>query len=76
MISTISRLTCFTIEYIVQGHRFNIFEDIGCYPFTYNTAASFPLVFCWPIVIGLVSAVYGCKLCSAIIASAPYSLLL
>src|SRR6202011_4192543 len=50
------------IEYIVQGHRFNIFEDIGCYPFTYNTPASFPLVYCWPVVIQLVSAAYGCKL--------------
>ncbi|KAF8877428.1 hypothetical protein BD779DRAFT_1475219 [Infundibulicybe gibba] len=25
------------IEHIPQGHRFNILEDVGCYPFTYNT---------------------------------------
>jgi pheromone a factor receptor len=47
-------------EYIVQGHRFNIFEEIGCYPMTYNTPASFPLVYCWPVVIGLISAGYCC----------------
>jgi len=46
------------LQYIVQGHRFNIYEEIGCYPMTYNTPASFPLVFCWPVIIGLVSAVY------------------
>lgn len=46
------------LQYIVQGHRFNIFEDIGCYFFTYNTPVSFPLVYCWPVVIELVSAVY------------------
>ncbi|KAF5385739.1 hypothetical protein D9757_005478 [Collybiopsis confluens] len=25
------------LQYIDQGHRFNLFEDIGCFPFTYNT---------------------------------------
>jgi len=55
------RFTCFIAEYVVQGHRFNIFEDIGCYPVTYNTPVSFLLVYCWPVVIGLVSAVYCCK---------------
>lgn len=47
-----------SIEYIVQGHRFNIFEDVGCYPMTYNTPVAYPLVFCWPVAIGVVSAVY------------------
>lgn len=28
---------------------------------TYNTPVSYPVVYCWPIVIGLVSAVYCCK---------------
>ncbi|KAF8963270.1 pheromone B alpha 1 receptor [Flammula alnicola] len=47
------------LQYIPQGHRFNIFEDVGCYPFTYNTWVAFPLVYCPPVVIGLVSAVYA-----------------
>ncbi|KAI6002477.1 STE3-domain-containing protein [Pisolithus orientalis] len=41
-----------------KGHRFNIFEEIGCYPTTYNTPPAYALVFCWPVAIGLVSAVY------------------
>ncbi|KAJ2926475.1 hypothetical protein H1R20_g10616, partial [Candolleomyces eurysporus] len=46
------------LQYIVQGHRFNIFEDIGCFPFTYNTPIAFVLVHCQPVLIGLISAVY------------------
>lgn len=47
------------LQYIVQGHRFNIFEDVGCYPFTYNTWPAYVLVFCPPVIIGVVSAVYA-----------------
>ncbi|KAH6890859.1 pheromone receptor, partial [Coprinopsis sp. MPI-PUGE-AT-0042] len=46
------------LQYIVQGHRYDIFEDIGCYPTTVNTPPAYPLVFLWPTVVGLVSAVY------------------
>ncbi|KIK94946.1 hypothetical protein PAXRUDRAFT_141805 [Paxillus rubicundulus Ve08.2h10] len=46
------------LHYIVQGHRFNIFQEVGCYPFTWNTPPAYALVFCWPIAIGLVSAYY------------------
>lgn len=46
------------LQYVVQGHRFNIYEDIGCFPMTYNTPVAYPLVYCWPVAIGLVSAVY------------------
>jgi len=46
------------LQYIVQGHRFNIYENIGCYPFTYNVWPTYILVGAWPIAIGLVSAVY------------------
>ncbi|KAI6011502.1 pheromone A receptor-domain-containing protein [Pisolithus marmoratus] len=46
------------LHYIVQGHRFNILEEIGCYPATYNTPPAYALVWCWPVAIGVVSAVY------------------
>lgn len=46
------------LQYIVQGHRFNIFEDIGCYPFTYNVTLAYPLVFVWPLIISVISAAY------------------
>ncbi|KAJ7585807.1 pheromone A receptor-domain-containing protein [Mycena floridula] len=46
------------LQYTVAGHRFDIYEDFGCYPATYNTPVAYPVVIIWPIVIGLVSAVY------------------
>jgi Pheromone A receptor len=56
---TVNRHTLFTYaEYIVQGHRFNIYEEIGCFPATYDTPVAYPLVYCWPIAIGLISAIY------------------
>lgn len=47
---------------MVTGHRFDIYEDIGCYPVTVNVWLNYPLVACWPIVIGLISATYAGKL--------------
>lgn len=44
---------------IVQGHRFNIAEDIGCLPAIYVTPLTFPLVFMWPVLLGLVSFFYA-----------------
>lgn len=47
------------LEYIVAGHRFNIFEDYGCRAATWNTPLAFVLVFSWPLIIALISACYG-----------------
>ncbi|KAF8550488.1 pheromone receptor [Imleria badia] len=47
------------LQYVVQSHRFTIFEQIGCYPFTINTLAAYFLVYMWPLVIGLMSLVYA-----------------
>ncbi|EKM79051.1 STE3-type pheromone receptor [Agaricus bisporus var. burnettii JB137-S8] len=47
------------LQICASGHRFNIFEEVGCYPYTYNTWVALLLVSAPPIVIGLVSAVYG-----------------
>jgi pheromone a factor receptor len=43
---------------ILQGHRYNIFEDIGCLGETYETAPAVVLFHLSPILIGAVSAVY------------------
>jgi pheromone a factor receptor len=51
-------LIAILFQYTVEGHRFNVFEDIGCMPFTYNVWPSFILVTSVPICIGLVSLVY------------------
>lgn len=47
------------LEYIVAGHRFNIYEDYGCGPATWNTHLAYVLVHAWPLIIGLISACYG-----------------
>ncbi|KAK0460305.1 pheromone A receptor-domain-containing protein [Armillaria novae-zelandiae] len=46
------------LQYVVQGHRYNIFEDVGCYPALYNTPLLYALNFMWPIILGLTSTVY------------------
>ncbi|KDR75399.1 hypothetical protein GALMADRAFT_69383 [Galerina marginata CBS 339.88] len=47
------------LHYIVQGHRYDIFEDVGCYPFTYNTPPAYFLVYMVPLPIGLLSGTYS-----------------
>ncbi|KAK7680870.1 hypothetical protein QCA50_016180 [Cerrena zonata] len=49
---------CMALAYIVQGHRYDIFEDLGCRPAIFNTVPAYFLVSMWPIVIGSISAVY------------------
>ncbi|KLO16520.1 STE3-domain-containing protein [Schizopora paradoxa] len=46
------------LAYVVNGHRFDIYEGLGCYPAIYNVWLSYVLVSGWPIAIGLVSACY------------------
>ncbi|KNZ77956.1 Pheromone B alpha 3 receptor [Termitomyces sp. J132] len=46
------------LQYVVQGHRFNIYENIGCYPVIYNTFLAYFLSGMWPIVIGIISGTY------------------
>jgi pheromone a factor receptor len=50
------------ISYIPQGHRFDIFQEIGCYPTIYDTPVAYALVLTWPVVIGLGSMVYSSTL--------------
>ncbi|TFK75317.1 STE3-like pheromone receptor [Pluteus cervinus] len=47
------------LQYVVQGHRFDIFEDLGCRTFIYNTPLAYPLVFVPPVVLGMISAVFS-----------------
>lgn len=46
------------VQYIPQGHRFDILEDVGCTPWTYSTPIAFVLVYTWPLLISCVSFVY------------------
>ncbi|KIK78557.1 hypothetical protein PAXRUDRAFT_834510 [Paxillus rubicundulus Ve08.2h10] len=58
LICVLLPLVFIALQYVVQGHRFDIYEDVGCYPFIYNTIVAFFLNESWPILIGLVSTVY------------------
>ncbi|KAG9045218.1 a-factor receptor [Tulasnella sp. UAMH 9824] len=44
---------------MVQGHRFDIIENVGCWPSIYVTPVTIPMVFLPPILINLVSMVYA-----------------
>ncbi|TFK48646.1 STE3-domain-containing protein [Heliocybe sulcata] len=47
------------LAYVVQGHRFDIYENIGCYPFIWNTWVAYPLQKTWPLALSMVSAFYA-----------------
>ncbi|KAJ7643057.1 pheromone receptor [Mycena polygramma] len=46
------------LQFIVQGHRYDILENVGCYPTTYNVVPAYPLSYLWPNIINLISAGY------------------
>lgn len=48
-------------DVVVQPHRFDILEDIGCYPAVYNTLPAYFLYFMWPALLGAISLVYSCE---------------
>ncbi|KAI0283496.1 GPCR fungal pheromone mating factor [Russula brevipes] len=50
-----------TAQYVVSGHRYDIFEDVGPYPVTVNMPPAYFLVWAWPAAIGAVSAIYGVR---------------
>lgn len=50
-----------TLHYIVQGHRFNILEDVGCYPYTYPSIPTFFILYAPTLTMGLVSAYYAIR---------------
>ncbi|KAJ3776341.1 pheromone receptor [Lentinula raphanica] len=52
-------LLVMALHFIVQPRRFDIFEEIGCQPATFNTVAAYILYSMWPVLIGLCSCVYS-----------------
>ncbi|KAG8687519.1 a-factor receptor [Ceratobasidium sp. 423] len=46
------------LHYIVQPTRYNIIENIGCWPNIYNSLLAIPMVFMWPIIISCASFIY------------------
>ncbi|KAI3600347.1 pheromone receptor [Moniliophthora roreri] len=52
-----ARDTC--IDLIVQPYRFQIVEDVGCYPSTYKSPLAYALYYMWSIAMGSVALFYG-----------------
>lgn len=48
-------------DLIVQGHRFDLVEDVGCSLSTYWSWASIFLFYVPPLFLGLVTTIYGCE---------------
>ncbi|EGO00676.1 hypothetical protein SERLA73DRAFT_105041 [Serpula lacrymans var. lacrymans S7.3] len=48
-----------SLQYIVEFHDFEIYEDVGCYPAVLATAPAIPIFLIWPAVFGLVTAIYA-----------------
>ncbi|KAJ7156352.1 fungal pheromone STE3G-protein-coupled receptor, partial [Mycena filopes] len=49
------------LQYIVQSHRFDIYEQVGCFPALSNTIPVYFLTMIWPPLISVVSAVYSLR---------------
>ncbi|KAL1671814.1 mating pheromone receptor Bbr2 [Schizophyllum commune] len=47
------------LHVIVQPHRFDILEDVGCYAAIYITLPAYFLFFMWPLVLGAFSFVFS-----------------
>ena len=50
----------FPSDVVVQGHRGDIIEGLGCVPTTYNVTLAYPLFYIWPPIISLIAVIYGC----------------
>ncbi|THH28485.1 hypothetical protein EUX98_g5709 [Antrodiella citrinella] len=49
------------IYWFLQGHRFDLYEDFGCYVTAPQTWLYIVLYSIWPIIIGLISAYYSIR---------------
>lgn len=47
------------LHYIVQGHRFDILETMGCRPTYYNSIPSLFIITIPPLLIGLANLIFG-----------------
>nr|AAP57492.2 putative transmembrane pheromone receptor [Coprinellus disseminatus] len=47
------------LHYVVQGHRFDVLGQVGCYPVVHNSLPAYFLYFMWPLVFGVISFVYS-----------------
>ncbi|KAJ7278694.1 pheromone A receptor-domain-containing protein [Mycena rebaudengoi] len=57
-------------------HRYDIIENVGCYPTTYNVVPAYPLSYLLPNIFGLVSATYALLTLRAFLQRAQFATLL
>ena len=50
-----------TIGYVFQGHRYDIYEELGCVDAIVNTPLTFVFLYMWPVLLGSVSAIYSSR---------------
>ncbi|TDL17044.1 fungal pheromone STE3G-protein-coupled receptor [Rickenella mellea] len=58
MVLDVIRILLNTPE-IIKVHRYDIIEDIGCYPAPINAWLAYMLSYSWPVILGFVTAVYS-----------------
>ncbi|KAF9789562.1 fungal pheromone STE3G-protein-coupled receptor [Thelephora terrestris] len=58
LICVLFPILCLPLAYVVQGHRFDVIQEVGCHASVVNTLLSYFLVTMWPILFGLISFVY------------------
>ncbi|KZV93647.1 fungal pheromone STE3G-protein-coupled receptor, partial [Exidia glandulosa HHB12029] len=58
IIAVVLPIIFMVVHYTMQGHRFDIIEDFGCWPSTYLTAPGYALIIAPPIVVSAVSLVF------------------
>ena len=54
-------LTTYMPDYVVQGHRFDILEYVGCLPATYFSIPGVFIIWVPPLVLSLLTAIYASK---------------
>ena len=47
------------IDYVIQGHRYNIYEDVGCAPAMYPTVEWLVLLNALPLYTGIFTTIYA-----------------
>ncbi|KZV83947.1 putative fungal pheromoneG-protein-coupled receptor [Exidia glandulosa HHB12029] len=59
LIAFVIPLIFMAVHYTMQGHRYDIIENYGCWPATYPTAPAYVLVIAPPVVVCSISLVYA-----------------
>lgn len=62
LVGVLTPLIMVPIHYAFQAHRMDEYQGLGCFVPVYPSYPSLFLIMAYPIIVSLVSAVYGSKL--------------